>query len=402
MFEKAWEIVRDTHFDPEFAGLDWDAIRLEYLPRAKAAKSRAEVRPVIDEMLGRLGQSHFAVISSGTYEEMDLDSRANWDLSGEVGFDFRAVNGKLWVTKVHKDGPAEGIVSAGQIIRRIDGWDIELPTLEGFSEARADFEGWVSSLDEVYGPTGSEVVLDLENPDGSLATVTVERARARGELFGFGNLPSLRTYLEYARIERPRTSVGVIHFNYWMIPTAKKFDLAMDELRDTGGIVIDLRGNLGGLAQMLSGVSGHFLADRDTLGTIKSRKQNLVLRANPRFVDTKFEPVDPFSGPVAVLIDAVSYSASEFFAGAMQGLGRVRVFGQPSSGGALTAMMSSLPGGDVLEHAVADFETSSGVRLEGRGVIPDVVVPWDREAMYPDKDPVLEAALSWIEKETQP
>ena len=83
------------------------------------------------------------------------------------------------------------------------------------------------------------------------------------------------------------------------------------------------------------------------------------------------ERVEPFAGPVAILVDGMTGSASECFAGGMQSLGRARVFGQTSMGQALPALFDRLPNGDVLIHAWGDFVTGTGVRIEGRGVVPD-------------------------------
>ena len=64
-------------------------------------------------------------------------------------------------------------------------------------------------------------------------------------------------------------------------------------------------------------------------------------------------------------------------AGGMQSLGRVRVFGQTSMGQALPALFDKLPNGDVFIHAWGDFVTGTGVRIEGRGVIPESpIVRW--------------------------
>jgi carboxyl-terminal processing protease len=96
-------------------------------------------------------------------------------------------------------------------------------------------------------------------------------------------------------------------------------------------------------------------------------------------------------------VDGLSGSASECFTGGMQSLGRARVFGQVSMGQALPALFDRLPNGDVLIHAYGDFVTADGTRLEGRGVIPDEVVPLTREALAAGRDPALEAALAWID-----
>ena len=183
-----------------------------------------------------------------------------------------------------------------------------------------------------------------------------------------------------------------------MTPVSRQFDEAMDRLRDTSGIVIDLRGNPGGILTMIMGLSGHFVSEGVDLGTITTRDSSLKLVANPRLVGASGQPVKPFGGPVAILVDDGSYSASEIFSGGMQAIGRARIFGTQTAGGALPAVLERLPGGDVLQYAIGDFVTATGQRIEGRGVVPDQVVTPTREDLLGGRDPILDAALDWIVK----
>jgi carboxyl-terminal processing protease len=223
------------------------------------------------------------------------------------------------------------------------------------------------------------------------------RAPTGGETAKFGNLPPLNVTWESRRLRGPGgTTAGLIRFNYWMPVVINRLNAAVDSLRDTDGMVIDLRGNLGGVGAMAPGLAGHFLDRVDTLGVMRMRQGTLYLVSNPRTVDTQARPVRPYAGPVAVLIDAMSASTSEFFAGGLQQLGRVRVFGEPSAAQALPAYAVKLPDGDVLMHAVADFSGKTGKRFEGLGVTPDVAAPPTRAALLAGHDPALDAALAWI------
>jgi carboxyl-terminal processing protease len=145
------------------------------------------------------------------------------------------------------------------------------------------------------------------------------------------------------------------------------------------------------------GISGQFVTERKSLGVMKMRDSELKFMANPRVVSAAGERVQPYGGPLAILVDAMSGSASECFTGGMQSIGRARVFGQVSMGQALPALFDRLPNGDVLIHAYGDFVTASGLRLEGRGVIPDEIVPLRREDLLAGKDRTLDAALAWID-----
>jgi len=155
---------------------------------------------------------------------------------------------------------------------------------------------------------------------------------------------------------------------------------------------------------MILGISGHFLNERVSLGTLKMRGNDLSFFTNPRRVDSAGHRVEPYAGPLAILIDEISLSAAEIFAGGMQSLGRARVFGEQSGGQALPAIWDRLPNGDVLYHAFGDFVTASGARLEGVGVTPDEVVPYRRAELLAGHDLALAAALEWIgqQKRTTP
>ncbi|HEV2146905.1 MAG TPA: S41 family peptidase, partial [Longimicrobiaceae bacterium] len=247
------------------------------------------------------------------------------------------------------------------------------------------------------GPAGAPVRLRLRDGNGRPVTVQVVRRPARGAIGSFGNLPERPVLLERERVRMPDgTTVGVIRFDLWMPVIARAFDEAVDELRDTDGIVVDVRGNLGGVGAMSMGFAGHFIDERLSLGTMRTRDTELRFVVNPRRVDARGQAVKPYAGPVAILTDALSASTSEIFAGGMQGLGRARVFGETTAGQALPAMMRRLPNGDVLVHAFASLTGPGGEPLEGRGVVPDQAAPPARAELLAGRDPALEAAKRWI------
>src|SRR5436305_8846561 len=61
-FDVAWQIINDTHFDTNFNGVNWKAVREELRPRAEKAQSRDELREILENMLGRLGESHMKIL----------------------------------------------------------------------------------------------------------------------------------------------------------------------------------------------------------------------------------------------------------------------------------------------------------------------------------------------------
>jgi carboxyl-terminal processing protease len=398
-FDAAWTIIRDSHFDPGMNGLDWQAVRTELGPRAARARSDGELREVIREMLARLGLSHFALIPSGG----DVVGGASPDLGGDPGFDVRLVGSDFLVTRVEAAG---GAAAAG--IR--PGWKLlsidSMPAAELLArlpETMPDrlrhVEAWRLVENRIRGPRGSRVSLMFDNGSGDVG-LAVERRAEVGQPATVGNLPTMFVRVEADEQRTPRgATVGVIRFNVWMPAVDALFEKAVNRFRAADGIVIDLRGNPGGLAAMIMGISGHFLTERKPLGTMKTRDSELRFAANPRLVNAAGQRVEPFAGPVAILVDGMTGSASECFAGGLQSLGRARVFGQTSMGQALPAFFDKLPNGDVLIHATGDFVTANGTRLEGRGVIPDETVKVSRSELLAGRDPALAAALAWIDRQ---
>ncbi|MGH9308167.1 MAG: S41 family peptidase [Vicinamibacterales bacterium] len=399
-FDAVWRIVRDSHFDKTLNGVDWESVATELRPRAARAHTAGELRAVLKDMLGRLGQSHFAIIPATS----DRIGDAPRDQSATPGFDVRLVGDDVLVTRVDAaGGGAAAGVQAGWKVNAIDGLPVarlvgSLP--ETLEERFRQVEAWRLAQSRLRGPSGAPVRITFEDDKGGEVLLAIERRPESGQPVTVGSLPTMFVRVDAREVETPGgRPVGVVGFNVWMTAVDAKFQQAIDEFRGKAGVVVDLRGNPGGLAGMLMGISGHFIDERIALGVMKMRhNEELRFNVNPRRVNGRGERVDPFGGPVAILVDSLSGSASECFTGGMQSLGRARVFGQRTMGQALPALFDRLPNGDVLIHAFGDFVTADGTRLEGRGVIPDEVVPLDRAALLAGRDGTLEAALEWIDR----
>ncbi|HUF46785.1 MAG TPA: S41 family peptidase [Vicinamibacterales bacterium] len=392
-FDEVWQTIHDTYYDPTFGDLDWKAVREEFRPRVEAAVSGQDVREIIREMLARLGQSHFMLIAPSTTSGLRGDAH--------VAIDVRLIGRDVVITRVDADSAAStaGLVP-GQIIRRVG----EEPASRWFEAAVGPNER-VRATDTLAraaaalsGPVGSPATLVVAGADGE-RTVQVARERERGQVVQFGNLPPLVVRVESAEHATPGgRRAGVIVFSMWMPAAAAKIDAAIDEFRAADGLILDLRGNPGGIVEMMRGVAGHLIDEEVSLGRVQTRAATLELRVNPRRSTRDGRTVTPFAGPVAILVDELTGSASECFAGSLQSLGRVRVFGRTTMGQALPAATRKLVTGDILMHVLGDFVTPSGTRLEGQGVEPDEVVPLTVADLRAGRDRTLEAALAWIDR----
>jgi carboxyl-terminal processing protease len=250
----------------------------------------------------------------------------------------------------------------------------------------------------VQGTAGETVKLRLQS-GGQVKDVALTLAPTPGQLVKFGNLPPSMVSVRQTVIAGGGAGdgcVGLISFSSWMAPIAAAIDRAVDAVRHCEGVVIDLRGNPGGVGGMVMGVGGHFVDSVKPLGTMKLRGNELRFVVNPRRVDPQGQPVEVYAGPVAILVDAMTASTSEIFAAGLQAIGRARVFGELTAGQTLPALASKLPNADVLMHAIADYLVVDGTRIEGRGVVPDQLVPLSIEALAAGRDAPLQAAIAWI------
>ena len=398
-FDAAWSIIDITYYDASFRGVDWKAVRDELRPEAERARTPAELRGAIAKMLARLGESHFAVLP----QFADPGEEAGADRSGSPGFDVRPDGDALLVTRVDAGSPAfVSRVRPGDRLTMIGNDSVAsiIARVPAALEPRLRvLEIWRAAMMRLRGPAGSHFNVLIVPAGGGIRTTVIERIEEPGQTVLLGNLPPMKLDVEARPVETPNgAAAGVIRFNVWMAAADAQIAAAVDRFRGSRGIVIDLRGNPGGLAGMIMGVSGHFFAERTALGTMKTRTSELTFFANPRRSRPDGVSVEPFAGRVAILIDGLTGSASECFAGGMQSVGRARVFGETSMGQALPASFSRLPNGDTLIHAIADFVTARGVRLEGRGVVPDHPVRVDGPALAAGRDPVLDAALAWLDQ----
>ncbi len=451
-FDMVWTTVRDQHFDKTLNGVDWDAVRVEFEPKARAAASQRELRAVLGEMLALLGQSHFGIIpseevdASPTVEtqreladasmpaERDASMPAERDASAEpatdataapagggpgiAGLDITIVEGVPTVTRVTAGLSAAraGVLVGWQLVS-IDGREIETllaPLRESLAHEQNPDSPHArqlrmmlaaSSSQLVSGSAGERKRVVFRDASGAEQAVTIGFEPAPLGSSGFGNLAPFPIEVESRVVEIPieggkPVKIGYLAFNIWMTGVTEALDKGVDLIRSCDGVVIDLRGNPGGIGAMSMGVASHFVSEPISLGSMIGRDTTLAFNVTPRKVSAAGKRVRPISKPLAILLDVRSASTSEVFAGGLQSVGRARIFGEASAGMALPARAVELPNGDVLMHAIADFTTSTGVRLEGKGVIPDAPVSLTRSGLNKGIDEVLESASSWIREQT--
>lgn len=398
--DSVWSRIANTHYDSLFSGTDWNAVRAEFRPRATGARTLPELRRALQEMLDRLGESHFGIVPREAVDALSMNQGAL--VGADAGIEVRLVDDRVVVWRVAPGRPA---ARAG--IR--PGWTVQdvndVPTAARLERlaARPDGERRTARTRLLYqmnaeftGGEGDTLLITIADDSGTPRQHRLLLQRSDGEALRLPNLPAMMATLHTETFTTPGGCVAVIRFTAWLLPLARSFDSAVEASRECTGIVVDLRGNPGGSPAMIMGAAGHFLNDTLALGVMRTRTTELRLRANPRRVTGSGAPTTPYAGPLAILTDEMTASTSEFFAEGMQGVGRARVFGTRSAGQALPAMMVRLPTGDVLMHVIANYTGPDGSRIEGRGVVPDHAVEPTREDLLRAVDAPLDEAVRWI------
>ncbi len=400
-FDTAWVRVRDSYYDASLHGLDWDHLRDSLRPIVERGSSRADTRRAITALLSSLGESHFGVIPGSTMD--DVRSRGETGVAGDAAMDVRFLDSILVVTRVERGTPtwAAG-VRPGWTVERIDSLDVlsawrATQSISGSAARRYAIVRLTLSLNSrLTGVAGDSIRLAMRDGTDERRNLTVHLRETPGELVEFGQLPPIHVRFDESRVPYRESCIGVIRFNVFLTPVTPRFQDAMSSFNDCRGLVLDLRGNVGGLGAMIVGLSSYLLAKPETLGTMRIRGGTMRYVSSPVKVTRTGARTAPFGGPLAILVDELSASTTEILTAALQSLGRARVFGTRTAGQALPAVVTALPNGDRLMYVVADFVGPDGRRIEGEGVAPDVLMPRDRGSLLEGHDAPLDAALAWL------
>ncbi|CAL9435500.1 putative CtpA-like serine protease [Streptomyces sp. enrichment culture] len=307
-----------------------------------AAEAMADGKSPVEaaeRAVSRSGDRWAAVYSRGEYEELEeaLDGR----YTGVGLWARRERDGRIEVTKVRAGSPAGTAgIRAGDRLRSVDGEPVDgRPVTEVVSLLRGDATG---------APAGTTVRLGLQRGTRTWS-LTLHRARLSTDSVTVRELPGGVTVIEVATFTRG---------------TGERVRTAVREAPPRDGVVLDLRGNSGGLVAEAVTAASAFL-DGGLVATYDVDGEQRVLHA---------EPGGDTSRPLVALVDGGTMSAAELLAGALKDRGRAVVVGSRTFGKGSVQMPSRLPGGSVAELTVGHYRTPSGRGVDGRGITPDLEV----------------------------
>ncbi|HVF17368.1 MAG TPA: S41 family peptidase [Steroidobacteraceae bacterium] len=293
---------------------------------------------------------HSAYLDPSQFEDIRASTTGNY--SG-LGIEVAADNGMVRVVKPMEGGPAERAgVLAGDRILAVD----DMPV---------DPEKLGETIDRMRGKAGSMVKLTLaRSPDAEPLSFSLTRASVR--------VNSVKSQL----LEPHLGYVRIVHFSE---TTRSDLEHAVADLKEANGnglagLVLDLRGNPGGLLEAGVAVADAFL------------DEGVIVTADGRAADARFEMRaehgDLIEGaPLTVLVNGDSASASEIVAGALHDHKRALLVGSQTYGKGSVQTVLPLSGGRALKLTTSKYFTPSGASIHKTGITPDIIVdPRDIEA----------------------
>jgi carboxyl-terminal processing protease len=294
-----------------------------------------------ERVVARQGDEWSAAYSEEEYE------RLRQGLAGEyVGTGIavtRTPEGAIEVSEVHEGSPAARAgIRPGDLILTIDGDRLTgAPVTDAVSRLRG-------SDDPGDAGPGSTVVLGLER-DGHRWEEVVARERLT---------------IETVSVSRAAPGVTRIEVTSFTQGAADQLRAAVESVPEGDGIVLDLRGNAGGLLAEAAEAASVFL-DGGVVATYDVYGEERVLTAD-RDGDT--------GTPLVVLVDGGTMSSAEMLTGALQDRNRAVIVGSRTFGKGTVQMPSEQPDGSVAELTVGHYETPSGRTIDENGIVPDLVV----------------------------
>lgn len=332
LFDNVWAEIRDNYYDPTLNHQQWRYWKEHYHGKIK---SDEDAKVAVDSMLASLDDPYSRYMSKSEYA--DQNTSINAKITG-IGVNIADISGKIQIINVIDGTPAQSVnLQNGDIILNIDGKDAK-----GLSIAE------VANL--VRGPENTFVKLTvLRDKDKLVKNVMRKEIKIK----------SVKSSVD--------KNIGYIQISSFIgSTTPNEFLEALEKTKDTEGLIIDLRGNTGGLLPNAIFIANLFIPEGKLVSIVGRNGYHYDIQAQ----DTEFG----INKPVVVLVDGASASASEILSGALKDYHKAKLVGTRTYGKGMVQKIIPMPNETGLNLTVAKYLTPSGVDINKKGIKPDVEV----------------------------
>lgn len=357
LFEKAWKTIYRDYYEPSFNHQDWSKWKTRYHGKIKTDD---DAKVAIDTMIASLNEPYTRFMNKKDFEELTTSITSK--IYG-IGVNIYSNSGKIEIFNVIPSTPADFAgIKQGDFIINVNGKDTN-----GMNVSE------VAAL--VRGPENSVVELTLLR-DGKKLTKKIKRKEIK--------------------IKNVKSSIIDNHIGYIQIvsfmggTTPNEFLEALENTKNTDSMILDLRGNTGGLLDNAVFIANLFIPQGEIVEIIYRNGYKKSIQANPsqQLLDK----------PVVVLVNGASASASEILSGALKDYKKAKLVGKKTFGKGLVQKVVPLPNMTGVNITIARYLTPNGTDINKLGIKPDIEIgnDFDFYLNSSKKDLQLEAAKEFL------
>ena len=356
LFEKNWHIIKEEYYDSTMNNQHWSKWKSHYQNKIKTAD---DVKVATETMLASLDDPYSRFLPKDEYTKQQTSITSK--IYG-IGVSITNEAGKIKIINVLEQTPAQfADLRNGDIILSVNKKDIS-----GLSIAE------VSNL--VKGPENTLVNLDILR-----GKLKISKQIIRKEI----TIKTVKSLVE--------DNIGYIQISSFISNSLPSELLeALENTQNTQGLILDLRGNTGGLLS-----NAVFLAN---LFINKGKLVSIVGRNGYRYdVLAKNSDLN-INKPIVILVDQTSASATEIFVGAMKDWHKAKIIGTKTYGKGMVQKIIPMPNETGLNLTIAKYLTPNGSDINKKGITPDTKIYFTKKDIETGTDSQLENAKDIINK----
>lgn len=357
LFLKTWRIIKTKYYDPTLNGQDWSRWNKHYVDQIK---TKEDAYVAINTMLASLDDPYSKFLSQEEYAEQNTNIDAK--IVG-IGVNIMSVDGKIIIISVVEDTPAyKAGIKPGDIILKAGNTEVSGKTISD-----------VASL--IRGEIGTAVELQL--------------LRKKQKFVKSVNRDEIK--IKNIKADVIDKNIGYIQIvSFLSSDMTTEFIEALNKTDKCSGLIIDLRGNTGGLMPNAVVIADMFLTQGHIVSVVDREKQKSD-------IDAQSKPY-AINKPTVILIDEGTASASEILSGALKDNHKAILVGKKTFGKGMIQKIYPLPNQTGMNLTIAKYLTPKGYDINKKGILPDYEVNYTESDFIKDKDPQLDEAKKIIHK----
>lgn len=355
LFNNSWKIIKNKYIDKDLNSQDWNYWKKHYNGKIKTDE---DAKIAIDTMIASLNDPYSRFLTSKEFEEQTHSIDAH--ITG-IGINIINNSGKTVIHSIIDGTPAQKAgLKPNDIITEVDNTKINGMDLSS-----------VAGL--VRGPVNSNVRLKIK----------------RGNYYLIKTIKREEIEIKSVETKIIKNNIGYIKIKSFIgSNTAADFVKALKYTNDTNGLIIDLRGNTGGLLSNAIVVANLFINN----GKIVS----IVSRSGSKHDITAKSNLPVITKPTVLLVDETSASASEILSGALKDNKKAVLVGSKTYGKGLVQQIVPIENGTGLNITIAKYLTPNGSDINKKGIEPDINVTYSLAERRKHNDTQLKKAESVV------